>query len=125
MTSTDTHGAGLVERVANAIRVECEKFENPVTFYVEGEAEYRWEKDNPDKDFWSDAPKDMLDDDLRDWKIIALAALSPPSPDRDAVIREALKVRRDAENSGLSHPDIIEALGCFLFDETRGLLEQQ
>ncbi len=64
----------LVEAVARAIEVCTDEFESPVRYYVGREAMLRFEKENPEKDAYSDAPH-VKDWDLESWKIIARAAI--------------------------------------------------
>lgn len=139
MTSTDSPEAGLVERQAELIDAIIAAYhttrlsETGVAAHILSKPQVKklfaaLSPPSPDRDSIAKAIATAAGatwpQDAGRYRKLADAALSVQSPDREAVICEALKIRRDAESSGLSHPDIIEALGCFLFDETRGLLEQ-
>lgn len=70
-----------IDIIARAIKEETDKFESPVRFYIQPEADGRWENENPNAD-WSDRP-DF--DELESYRIIARAVdaalnKSPPQP---------------------------------------------
>lgn len=68
--------ADVEEIIANALREECDNFEDPVALYVEGEALRRWERDNPDKDGVYDGPKECMGRwDDESWHILARAVI--------------------------------------------------
>lgn len=60
-----------VEAVALAIKECTDKFESPVAYYIEPEAQFRWMNANPGRNFWDEASID----DLESYRIIARAAL--------------------------------------------------
>ena len=61
----------MIDRVAKVIKVETDKFDMPVHFYIEPEAGKRFERDNPGKDSIFDAGYD----ELESYRIIARAVV--------------------------------------------------
>jgi hypothetical protein len=61
-----------IEVVARAIKECTDNFESPVSLYIKGEAEHRWQEENPDGD-WDETAESR--DELVDYKIIAKAVL--------------------------------------------------
>lgn len=57
--------------IADALRKAADKFDDPVSLYVEPEAKRRWERNNPSADWYPDAPAELRDDDLSSWRIFA------------------------------------------------------
>jgi hypothetical protein len=65
-----------IEKAARAMAAEAGKFANPVAFYVEGEAQHRWQAANPGLDYWSEGPGLAPDpDDIASWSILVRAVL--------------------------------------------------
>jgi hypothetical protein len=86
----------VIEKAARALAAEAGKFANPVAFYVEGEAQHRWQAANPGLDYWSEGPGLAPDpDDIASWSIlvrVVLLAIREPS--------EAM-IEAGAEDSGI------------------------
>lgn len=62
-----------IDAVARALQAEAEKFNDPVSAYVDNEASRRWNAENPGKDYLTDGPN--IDWRFESWKILARAAL--------------------------------------------------
>lgn len=74
----------VIRSAAQALQACAAEFDRPVTLYVEGESEARWEKANAGKyAFDDDAPK--IDWDLESWKILARAVLEDPAVQKSIV----------------------------------------
>lgn len=56
-----------IDRIAKAIKMSIEQFESPVYLYIEPEARYRWQKQQPENsdEDWSDP------DGMESYRIIA------------------------------------------------------
>ncbi len=59
--------AAKVDLIARTIKDATRSFSMPVRYYIEPEADSRWEEENPDAD-WSGRPKF---DELESYRIIA------------------------------------------------------
>jgi hypothetical protein len=64
--------ASKIESIARVIKDTTDNFEDPVRFYIDGEAMYRWNRDNPNGDWFETAESK---DELASYKIIARAVL--------------------------------------------------
>ena len=65
----------IAEIMARAIRDEAKTFGSPVRLYVEDEARERWEKVNPDGE-WYDGTRTEEQEYLASWAILSNAALT-------------------------------------------------
>jgi hypothetical protein len=88
----------VIEKAARALAAEAGKFANPVAFYVEGEAQHRWQAANPGLDYWSEGPGLAPDpDDIASWSILARAVLQAVRTPDDFMIRAGIIERHDSD----------------------------
>jgi hypothetical protein len=73
----------MIDRIARAIEAETDKFDSPVHLYVEKEAKARWERANPEGD-WYEQPESK--DELESYRIIARAAIEAMREPTDAMV---------------------------------------
>lgn len=88
----------MVEKAALSIRDEIERFSNPTHLYIEPEAKERWEKENPEGDYYGEAGHD----ELESYRIIARAALSAALSEQERAVEVsciACEDRPSAENN--------------------------
>jgi len=83
-----------IEAVALALRAEANNFANPVSAYVEPEAQARWENANPDGDYFSDVQPRELDS----WEILAAAAMTA-MPKVETLAAENARLRKALERA--------------------------
>jgi hypothetical protein len=102
-----------IEKAARAMAAEAGKFANPVAFYVEGEAQHRWQAANPGLDYWSEGPGLAPDpDDIASWSILVRAVLQAIR-DVDAGSPAMLAAGKVALYSCSEDPELADARKCF------------
>lgn len=101
----------MVERMAQALKDTTDTFHAPVRFYIEPEAQARWEKENPDGD-WYEQPQS--DDKLASYKIIARAVIEAMREPTDEILRAG---ERSFPDSGtVDHTDDLRSAWRVMID---------